>query len=71
MNNGNLKLSINVRQFADGPCVIVSLDVDMCLVYVLSIAVYCNECYADLNNLCSACLNPVDYGDFSDVSEEK
>ena len=32
--------------------------------------VYCNECYEELNNLCTVCMNPVDYGDLSDASEE-
>ncbi|XP_025077532.1 DC-STAMP domain-containing protein 2-like isoform X2 [Pomacea canaliculata] len=33
-------------------------------------AVYCQQCYDDLNNLCTVCMNPVDYGDISDASEE-
>ncbi|XP_071104714.1 DC-STAMP domain-containing protein 2-like [Haliotis cracherodii] len=34
-------------------------------------AVYCINCYDDLQNMCTACMNPVDYGDLSDVSEER
>ncbi|XP_068625387.1 uncharacterized protein [Battus philenor] len=33
--------------------------------------VYCNQCFNDLGLLCTICLNPVDYGDLSDVSLEK
>ncbi|CAG9857121.1 unnamed protein product [Phyllotreta striolata] len=33
--------------------------------------IYCEECYADLKNLCTVCLSPIEYGDFSDLSEEK
>ncbi|XP_046552587.1 DC-STAMP domain-containing protein 2-like [Haliotis rubra] len=33
-------------------------------------AVYCINCFDDLQNMCTACMNPVDYGDLSDVSEE-
>ncbi|XP_057651832.1 DC-STAMP domain-containing protein 2-like [Diorhabda carinulata] len=32
---------------------------------------YCEECFADLRNLCTVCLSPIDYGDLSDLSEEK
>ena len=32
--------------------------------------IYCNECFEELNNLCTVCMNPVDYGDLSDASEE-
>ncbi|XP_075550105.1 DC-STAMP domain-containing protein 2 [Dermacentor variabilis] len=34
-------------------------------------AVYCAECFEELENVCTVCLNPADYGDLSDVSEEK
>ncbi|XP_050400899.1 DC-STAMP domain-containing protein 2-like [Patella vulgata] len=34
-------------------------------------AVYCLECFADLNNICTVCMNPIDYGDNSDISEER
>ena len=33
-------------------------------------AIYCLSCFEDLNNHCTMCLNPVDYGDISDQSEE-
>ncbi|KPJ07311.1 DC-STAMP domain-containing protein 2 [Papilio machaon] len=33
--------------------------------------VYCERCFNDLGQLCTICLNPEDYGDFSDVSLEK
>jgi hypothetical protein len=33
--------------------------------------VYCYECYDDLNNMCTVCMNPIDYGDVSDMSEER
>ena len=32
--------------------------------------IYCNDCYGELNNICTICMNPVDYGDLSDASEE-
>lgn len=32
---------------------------------------YCSDCYIELNNTCSICMEPMEYGDFSDVSEEK
>ncbi|XP_012940694.2 DC-STAMP domain-containing protein 2 [Aplysia californica] len=31
---------------------------------------YCNDCFADLGNICTACMNPVDYGDADDESVE-
>ncbi|XP_052098978.1 DC-STAMP domain-containing protein 2-like [Mytilus californianus] len=34
-------------------------------------AVYCCDCYDDLNNMCTVCMNPIDYGDLSDYSEER
>lgn len=33
-------------------------------------AAYCQECFADIQNVCTVCMNPVEYGDFSDISEE-
>lgn len=33
--------------------------------------VYCEQCFADLKNLCTICLEPIQYGDISDNSEEK
>ncbi|KAL8604455.1 hypothetical protein ACOMHN_042284 [Nucella lapillus] len=33
-------------------------------------AVYCNTCFDDMGNMCTLCMNPVDYGDLSDASEE-
>ncbi|XP_061389998.1 DC-STAMP domain-containing protein 2-like [Musca vetustissima] len=32
-------------------------------------AVYCKKCFQESNNICCICHNPVDYGDFSDLSE--
>lgn len=32
---------------------------------------YCLKCYATLQNICTICQNPIEYGDLSDVSEEK
>nr|XP_037278203.1 DC-STAMP domain-containing protein 2-like [Rhipicephalus microplus] len=33
-------------------------------------AVYCVECFDELENVCTVCLNPAEYGDLFDVSEE-
>ncbi|XP_026734949.1 uncharacterized protein LOC113498907 isoform X3 [Trichoplusia ni] len=33
--------------------------------------IYCLSCFADIGQLCTICLSPADYGDFSDVSLEK
>ncbi|XP_017783011.1 PREDICTED: DC-STAMP domain-containing protein 2-like [Nicrophorus vespilloides] len=33
--------------------------------------IYCEQCFADLQNLCTVCLDPIQYGDISDISEEK
>ncbi|KAG5882313.1 hypothetical protein JTB14_019337 [Gonioctena quinquepunctata] len=35
------------------------------------LGVYCESCFADLRNLCTVCLSPIEYGDLSDLSEEK
>ncbi|KAI5712786.1 hypothetical protein M8J75_011137 [Diaphorina citri] len=35
------------------------------------IGTYCDECFADLHNVCTICKSPLEYGDLSDVSEEK
>lgn len=35
------------------------------------IGLYCTQCFADLQNLCTICRSPMDYGDLSDMSEEK
>ncbi|XP_066587675.1 uncharacterized protein [Prorops nasuta] len=32
---------------------------------------YCLQCYADLGNLCTICKMPIEYGDLSDMSEER
>ncbi|KAJ8955683.1 hypothetical protein NQ318_008554 [Aromia moschata] len=32
---------------------------------------YCEQCFSDLQNLCTLCLSPIEYGDMSDISEEK
>ncbi|XP_013388561.1 DC-STAMP domain-containing protein 2 isoform X2 [Lingula anatina] len=34
-------------------------------------AIYCQDCFTDINNMCTVCMNPVDYCDFSDFSEER
>ncbi|KAH9520383.1 hypothetical protein Btru_060630 [Bulinus truncatus] len=31
---------------------------------------YCNQCFTSLGNVCTACMNPLDYGDEDDVSVE-
>ncbi|XP_068083933.1 DC-STAMP domain-containing protein 2-like [Anabrus simplex] len=31
---------------------------------------YCVECYADMKNMCTICMEPMEYGDLSDVSVE-
>jgi hypothetical protein len=33
--------------------------------------VYCQQCFDDLENLCTVCLSPIEYGDMSDISEER
>ncbi|ESP05583.1 hypothetical protein LOTGIDRAFT_103236 [Lottia gigantea] len=33
-------------------------------------AVYCLDCFVDLNNICNICMNILDYGEDSDISEE-
>lgn len=33
--------------------------------------VYCDQCFSDLRNLCTLCLDPIQYGDLSDVDEEQ
>ena len=35
------------------------------------IGLFCVQCFADLQNLCTICKSPLDYGDLSDLSEEK
>ena len=37
---------------------------------VCFVAVYCKGCFAEMNNMCTACMKPIDYGDMSDVSQE-
>nr|XP_022915645.1 DC-STAMP domain-containing protein 2-like [Onthophagus taurus] len=32
---------------------------------------YCEKCFEDLQNVCTICLDPIQYGDLSDISEEK
>lgn len=32
---------------------------------------YCNECFDELKNVCTACMNPLDYGDVDGVSVEE
>ncbi|KAK9892023.1 hypothetical protein WA026_018211 [Henosepilachna vigintioctopunctata] len=34
-------------------------------------AIYCRQCFEDLENVCTVCLAPIEYGDNSDMSEEK
>ncbi|XP_058794429.1 DC-STAMP domain-containing protein 2-like [Phymastichus coffea] len=33
--------------------------------------VYCPQCFQDLGKLCTVCLSPLDYGDLTDMSEER
>ncbi|KAK5647195.1 hypothetical protein RI129_002087 [Pyrocoelia pectoralis] len=33
--------------------------------------IYCGQCFADLQNLCTVCMEPIQYGDLSDISEER
>jgi len=35
------------------------------------IGLFCMQCYEDLQNLCTICRSPIEYGDFTDISEEK
>ncbi|KZC07081.1 DC-STAMP domain-containing protein 2, partial [Dufourea novaeangliae] len=35
------------------------------------VGLFCPQCFADLQNLCTICRSPIDYGDISDISEEK
>ncbi|XP_033330167.2 uncharacterized protein LOC117222532 isoform X1 [Megalopta genalis] len=34
------------------------------------VGLFCPPCFADLQNICTICRSPVDYGDLSDLSEE-
>ncbi|KAL3288136.1 hypothetical protein HHI36_002584 [Cryptolaemus montrouzieri] len=34
-------------------------------------AMYCRQCFEDLENICTVCLSPIEYGDMSDISEER
>ncbi|VVC30076.1 Dendritic cell-specific transmembrane protein-like [Cinara cedri] len=33
--------------------------------------VYCSRCFADIKNKCTLCSKPINYGDITDISEEK
>ncbi|XP_060852767.1 DC-STAMP domain-containing protein 2-like [Rhopalosiphum padi] len=33
--------------------------------------VYCSKCFTDIDNKCTLCSNPINYGDITDISEEK
>lgn len=33
--------------------------------------IYCEVCFADLNNTCTICMDPIEYGDLSDVDVEQ
>ncbi|XP_025422049.1 DC-STAMP domain-containing protein 2-like [Sipha flava] len=33
--------------------------------------IYCSKCFVDIRNKCTLCSNPLEYGDITDVSEEK
>ncbi|KAL6261589.1 hypothetical protein P5V15_006676 [Pogonomyrmex californicus] len=35
------------------------------------VGLFCIQCFADLQNLCTICRSPIEYGDLSDISEEK
>lgn len=45
------------------------VDIARCLKPGCS-GIYCSECYLELNNTCSLCMEPMEYGDYSDISEE-
>ncbi|XP_078033110.1 uncharacterized protein LOC144467953 [Augochlora pura] len=34
------------------------------------VGLFCPPCFADLQNICTICRSPIDYGDLSDLSEE-
>ncbi|CAH0551609.1 unnamed protein product [Brassicogethes aeneus] len=33
--------------------------------------IYCEPCFIDIKKLCTVCLSPIEYGDLSDLSEER
>lgn len=35
------------------------------------IGMFCKQCFGDLHNLCTICRSPIEYGDLTDMSEEK
>lgn len=35
------------------------------------VGVYCPQCFQDLSNFCTICRSPLDYGDLTDISEER
>lgn len=35
------------------------------------VGLFCAQCFTDLQNMCTICKTPMDYGDLSDISEEK
>lgn len=35
------------------------------------VGLFCVQCFNDLHNMCTVCKTPIDYGDLSDISEEK
>lgn len=35
------------------------------------IGLFCVQCFSDLQNMCTICKAPMEYGDLSDISEEK
>lgn len=35
------------------------------------VGIYCLPCFKDLLNLCTICKSPIEYGDLSDISDEK
>ncbi|XP_012059688.1 PREDICTED: uncharacterized protein LOC105622889 [Atta cephalotes] len=35
------------------------------------LGLFCIQCFADLQNLCTICQSPIEYGDLSDISEER
>lgn len=34
------------------------------------VGLFCLQCFADLQNICTICRSPLEYGDLSDMSEE-
>ncbi|GLV39594.1 uncharacterized protein CBL_08340 [Carabus blaptoides fortunei] len=35
------------------------------------VGIFCEQCFVDLNNICTICLDPIQYGDLSDIDVEQ